>query len=208
MHKFALTIALSLCASVASAGVTSIQVVQTAVAGTPAGFVVNDILIDFDSQLFGQQMVVELSGGSIYNHATFGTDTAPNPALFGVDAAIASDSFVTIGGADSDLSENVLVVGGSTELGMNGPLQLDDLGINIAWAPAPGVVVPSGSGYITARVTLSDDANGAAFYFGNAGDPVSFQGWVSNGVMTFVPEPSTALMAVLGLVGLVARRRS
>ena len=138
--KFACLVLLLLAtSSVGNAATLSHNVTVPTVAGTPAGYKVNDLTIGFTGQLFGQQMVVELTSGSIYQNAPFGTETAPIDALIPIFPEVASDTFVTIGGFTRATSSSVLVVGGSTELpGLAGPKKFDTAGINIAWAPAPG----------------------------------------------------------------------
>ncbi|QDT70235.1 hypothetical protein MalM25_31810 [Planctomycetes bacterium MalM25] len=204
---FAALFALSACT--ANAALTSIEVISTTGGDVPAGHVANDIIIGFEGQLFGQQMIVDLSSGAI-NQDAFGSNLAPTDALLVPFPALAYDTFVSMGGLTADTSASTLFVGGSTELpGSTGTEKFDTEGIDAAWAPSPGVVVSDQQGFLTARVVLTDDANGAAFYFGNAGGQgVSFEGGkVENGVLSFIPEPSTALLAGLALVGFVARRK-
>ncbi len=213
MRKFlfaALILASTTVANAALIGDPTVS--QRTVAGTPAGHTVNALNIDFDAQLFGQQLVVELTSGSIFQQATFGTETAPTDALIPVFADVASDTFVTMGGFTSGTSSSVLVVGGSTEIpGKNGPKKFDTAGINIAWAPAPGVVIPNGANFPVAQVTLSNDANGSAFFFHSSGTASGiYEGTITNGVLSFVPaipEPTTCVLAGLALVGVAARRR-
>ncbi|QDV74586.1 hypothetical protein Spa11_27920 [Botrimarina mediterranea] len=165
-----LTLLLIATSSVGNAATLSQNVTFPTVAGTPAGYKVNDLSIDFTGQLFGQQMVVELTSGSIYQNASFGAETAPNDALIPIFPEVASDTFVTIGGFTRNTSSSVLVVGGSTELaGFAGPKKFDTAGINIAWAPAPGVVINGGNDFPIARITLSDNANGTVHLFSNSG---------------------------------------
>ncbi len=196
----------------ANAGlIGSPEVTYPTVAGSPAGYTVYDIKINFDGQLFGQQMVVELTSGNIFQN-TFGGNTAPNDALLSLPGfeTLRSDSFVTIGGPTSSTSQNVLVVGGSTELGKNGPLKFDTTGVNIAWAPAPGVVVNGGIDFLIARLTLSNDAKGSILFFSSSGTGAVAvpAGTIAGGNMYFiVPEPTTSVLAGLALVGVAARRR-
>ncbi|QDV75927.1 PEP-CTERM sorting domain-containing protein [Botrimarina mediterranea] len=210
MRKILLAALFTVTATVANAAIIGggPQVVQRTVGGAPAGTVVNAIQISFDEQLFGQQMVVQLDSGSIFQQATFGGETAPNDALIGAFPDVEADTFVSIGGLTLNTSSSTLVVGGSTELGMNGPKQIDTAGINIAWAPSPGVVIPSGTDFPIAQVTLSGDANGSVFLFSNSGGTGQiFEGSVRNGVVSFIPEPTTCVLAGLALVGFAARRR-
>ncbi|MEQ9690715.1 MAG: hypothetical protein RLO48_13370, partial [Bauldia litoralis] len=162
-----LSLAVLLVAAPAFAGVTNVQAVLAEGAGIPAGFVSNDILIDFEGNLRGQQMIVALSQGTMYQDA-FGSNTAPTAALIPAFPAVAFDSFVTVGGATASSSQATLVVGGAPNLpGDSTDLLFDTTGANIAWAPGTGVNVPNGTGYLTARLTLSDDAVGEVWYFGS-----------------------------------------
>lgn len=143
------------------------RVITRDLENAPAGYVSHDLVIDFQGRLFGQQLVVSLQSGSLYQDP-FGGDTAPNPNLFSIVPAVAADTFLTLGGADESQSYATLVVGGSTELGLNTLKQVDEEGINVAWAPSPGVEVSSGDDFMVARLTLSTDATGTLWYFGNA----------------------------------------
>ncbi len=204
---FAALFALSACT--ANAALTSVEVVNSTNANTPAGFVSNDIIIGFEGQLFGQQMIVNLDSGTI-NQDAFGNNLAPTDALLGPFPALAFDTFVAMGGATNDTSASTLFVGGSTELpGSTGTEKFDTEGLDAAWAPSPGVVIEDQINFMTARIVLSDDANGVALYFGNAGGQglTLDSGTIENGVVSFIPEPSTALLAGLALVGFVARRK-
>jgi len=209
MRKFlfaALILASTTVANAALIGAPT--VVQRTLVGAPANTVTNGIQISFDQQLFGQQMVLELTSGSVFQQAAFGTETAPTDALIPVFADVAADTFVTVGGYTSGTSSSALVVGGSTEIpGKGGPKKFDTAGINIAWAPAPGVVINSGNNFPIAQVTLSNNANGTAWLFSNSGGTgQTFQLPVINGVIG-IPEPTTCVLAGLALVGAAARRR-
>lgn len=174
------------------------KLVKREIAGTPSGYTTYGLFIDFEGQLFGQQLVVKLISGSLFQQVTFGTDDAPSPALMGAFPDVEADTFVSIGGFYNGGSFDTLIVGGSTELGMNGPKKIDTEGINIAWAPAPGVVIDGGVNFPIAQLTFSDDAEGTLMYFGNAGGvgrvfPTIY--------LPRLPEPATGLIALLGMLG-------
>ncbi|CAN0348328.1 unnamed protein product, partial [Ectocarpus sp. 4 AP-2014] len=135
------------------------------VENAPDGYVVNDLLIDFEGRLFGQQLVIELYSGSIYQDA-LGGENPPNPAFFPVAPSLEADSYVTIGGVGTAASDQ-LIIGGSTELGTSSPKQFDTAGVDIAWSPAPGIIVEDGVDFPIARVTLSDDATGRFWLYSN-----------------------------------------
>jgi hypothetical protein len=151
------------------AAVTSINAIQVAKpAGILPGFTTTDILLDFTGNLRGQQLILELTQGSIY-HTPFGTNTAPVSAFFPLFPEVEYDTFVTIGGRSSSTSQPVLVIGGAVDLQPGSGQKFDTEGLNIAWAPGAGVDIPSGNDFITARITLSNDAIGTLNYFGSTG---------------------------------------
>ncbi|MCO6043476.1 PEP-CTERM sorting domain-containing protein [Aeoliella sp. ICT_H6.2] len=158
-------------AGFANAAVLDVKFAQTPAEAAGAGYIANDVLVSFDSNLRGQQMVIELTSGDIYQNAAFGANIAPNPALFGVDAGVEFDTFVTIGGLTSTSAMPVLTVGAAANLAPGSSAKISDTdGFNYAWAPGVGTDIPSGTDVPTARVTLSPDANGTLQYFSNA-DP-------------------------------------
>lgn len=143
-------------------GVTAAQVPQTEV----PGFVVNDILVDFTTNIRGQAMIVELTSGSIYQDM-FGGNTAPNGAFLPTFPALAFDTFVTMGGLTSGDSEAVLESSlAPANIDPAVPFRFDNGGLALTWAPGTGVNVGDTNGYLTARVTLSEDAQGTIRYFG------------------------------------------
>jgi hypothetical protein len=148
--------------------VTSIDVVQVSQAVVPNS-ITNDILIDFTGNLRGQQLVLELTQGSVYQQQVFGTNTAPGSALFAGFPETQYDTFITIGGMTSSTSQPVLVIGGAVDLQPGSAFKFDTQGLNVAWAPGTGIDVPSGTDYPTARITLSNDAQGVLHYFGSTG---------------------------------------
>jgi hypothetical protein len=153
-------------ASAAHAVVHGVRAIQHDPGAVLPGFTANDILLDYDEIFRGQQMILELTAGSIFQHELGGT-TAPPAALFDVAPAAAFDSFVTVGGLTQADSADVLVVGSAVDLESGNKMQFDTAGLNIAWAPAPGTHVPAGTDFLTSRITLSDDAQGTLRYFGS-----------------------------------------
>lgn len=218
MKFVCVTLLLIATSSIGNAATLFPNVTFPTVAWTPAGYKVNDLSIDFTGQLFGQQMVVELTSGSIYQNASFGSETAPTDALIPIFPEVASDTFVTIGGFTRNTSSSVLVVGGSTELpALAGPKKFDTAGINIAWAPAPGVVINGGNNFPIARITLSDNANGTFHLFSNSGGQgVVWSRQIIQGNLfglidppdpdPVFPEPSAAMLAGLLMTTCAMRR--
>src|SRR5262245_31903989 len=84
------------------AAVTSIDAIQVAKpAGILPGFTTTDIVLDFTGNIRGQQMILTLTQGSIFQQGPFGTNTAPNSALFPMFPELEYDTYVTIGGRSS-----------------------------------------------------------------------------------------------------------
>ncbi|QDT67324.1 hypothetical protein MalM25_02210 [Planctomycetes bacterium MalM25] len=203
----------------ASAQTNRFRYCQVEDPAVPAGYVANEILIDFEGRLFGQQMIVRLDSGSIYQDP-FGGETPPNALLFNAVPSLEFDTFVTMGGATSDESEPLLVIGASTEFTASGGMkQFDESGINIAWAPATGVVVEDRTRFPIARLTLSNDANGTILLYSNAGGEgvISNAMRIENGgtgplawppIDECLPEPTSAAIALLASLALSANRRS
>lgn len=219
MRTLAYAILLWLAAAPAAAQLLELLSDVPVVPGAPAGVVVNDLRIDFEGQLYGQQMVIELQSGSIYQDP-LGGETAPNDAIVDVFPSVAADTFVTIGGPTLAESSDVLVVGGSTEFEQStGLKQFDATRLDIAWAPAAGLVILDQADFLVARVALSDDALGRLLYYGN-GLELS-QRVIDNGVITRplvphepidpdanAPEPTAlVLLSWLALPATFGRRR-
>jgi len=182
------------CSAPLHAAVTSIDAIQVAKpANLLPGYTTTDIVLDFTGNLRGQQMIVELTQGSIYQDP-FGSNTPPSGAFYDLAPFVEFDTFVAIGGRRHDgnpplASYPVLVVGGAVDLQPGSALKFDTEGLNIAWAPGTGIDVPSGTDYFTARITLSNDARGRFRYFGSTGagtgDPLVRDLDISGGSVCF-----------------------
>lgn len=185
------------------------ELIERSIAGAPAGLVVNGMLINFDGQLFGQQLLVTLTQGAIFQDALNPGEGPPNPMFFPVFPSMEWDTYVTLGAfAPSPASSIVLVVGGSTELGASGPKQFDTEALNVAWAPAPGVVFNGGAHFPIAQITLTDDAIGSWRLFSNSGGVGRIvSGGILNGRLYNVPEPAALLLAGLGAIAAALRQR-
>ena len=149
------------------AAITSVRAIQVGPGSIVQGFVTNDIILDFDGFLRGQQMILELTEGSIFQHALGGA-TPPAAPLFDLAPDAAFDSFVSVGGLSQADSSGILVVGGAVDLRAGAKeMQFDAERLNITWAPAPGTQVPSGIDFLTSRLTLSSDSRGTLRYYGS-----------------------------------------
>jgi len=194
----------------ASAAVTNLQVDLTDPGAVLPNFTSNDLRIDSTGGLRGQQLVVQLTGGSLFNSGQ-GSNEPPSSALFPIFPDVQFDSFVALGGLTQETSHPILTAPGTLV-----PTCSSSPGcaFNIAWAPGTGIDVPAVSDFVVARITLSDDAAGVAYYYGESaasfGAPYFVTGTIQNGVISFVPEPTTLLAAASLFIGLSLfhRRRS
>lgn len=167
--SFSLAIAL-LGACIAQAA--NIEVTPVKSDSSVAGHVTNDIMLNFDDILRGQQMILELTSGAVFQHAAPASNSAPSGALFNVPGFenIKYDTFFTIGGLSAEESGAFIEVGGAVNIAPGAAKKFDTEGLNIAWAPGTGVDVPNGSDYVTARITLTEDAAGTLKYFASTAD--------------------------------------
>lgn len=161
-HAVAVLLLVASSANAAVVDVTAVQVAQTEVPNV----VVNDILVDFTTNIRGQAMIVELTNGTVHQDAV-GGNTAPNSAFLGTFPALAFDTFVTMGGATMQDSQAILESGlQPANIDPAVPFQFDDMGLALTWAPGTGVNVADMNDFLTARIALSDDATGTIRYFG------------------------------------------
>jgi hypothetical protein len=182
--------------------------------GAPlAGFITNDLSIDFNGQLSGVQLLVELTGGSIYQDAA-GAAAPPNSAVVTIIPSLAYDTFVTLDAPTSGGPHGEpLLVGGAVNLGGSPTAAFTNMTINQGFSPAAGVSSATNqTDFLAARVTLSGDANGTAKYLASAAGQISseFSVPIVNGVIgggVVIPEPSTVILLGMGLIGLVALKR-
>jgi hypothetical protein len=183
-----------------SAAVTNIDVELTDPGSVLPNFTSNDLRIDFTGGLKGQQLVVQLTAGSIFNDSLLGSNVPPPLPLLSAFPSVQYDSFVALGGFTSQTSFPIITVPGS--LVPNCELSPGCV-FNLAWAPGTGVEIPSGNDFVVARITLSHSAQGVVHYYGESaagfGEPYITTGAIQNGVISFVPEPAS-----VWLVGLAA----
>jgi len=211
-----IAVTLAMLAGVASnaawAGVTSFEIVPIPQVVLP-DHVVSDLTIDFTGNLRGQRLVVDLDGGSIFQHP-LGAQTLPSESLLAANPSLTYDTFLAIGGTTAESSQPLLDLT-CTSLDPGAcPHRFDDQAIYVAWAPATGVEIPAGDAFLTARLTLSSDAQGTLQYFSataaGTGDPIFAAGTIHNGVISFVPEPASAWLVGFGASAmcLICRKRT
>ncbi|QDT69439.1 hypothetical protein MalM25_23770 [Planctomycetes bacterium MalM25] len=192
------------------ARILEIKPSQPSLGSTPPGYTVNDLLVDFEGRGLGMQMILQLDSGSIFQHE-LGSQFhyPPSRDLFRVAPTLEADTFLSMGGPDSSSSEVVLVVGASTEFPESGGArQFDESGIDVAWGAILPAWFPDQDDFMVARITLSDDASGRLLFAGGTDLPWSFHNYVvANGRLVPIPEPTTATLLILGVMGGGRRRR-
>jgi hypothetical protein len=175
------------------------------------GQITNDLNINFDGQLSGVQLLIELTSGSIHQDAA-GAAVPPNAAVVGALPNLAWDTFVALDSAVSGGPHGEPSLGGgAVNLGGAAAPSFTSALINQGYFPGPGVTsATDGRDFLAARVTLSPDAAGTATYLASANGVISdaVVTPIVNGVIgSIIPEPSTFVLLGLGLVGLVALKR-
>jgi hypothetical protein len=211
---------IALMAGTSLAQISALNIATQATDPDLAGHTANDLLIDFSGQYTGSQMVVTLTSGAIYQNA-MGAVGPPNNVLVDLAGfeALKWDTFVTQGSAiTGGAAGETGIGGGAVNLGGSPTAQFNTEGINQGWNPAGGANVMDQSGFLVARVTLTNDAMGELRYIGSAAGSISVGGDTNgltlpivNGVVggggVVIPEPSTVILLAMGLVGLVALKR-
>jgi hypothetical protein len=208
MRRFVAILTVLALAPLASAAVTDMQIneVDNSVGGAAlSGYYTQDVVIDFDGEWTGSQLLIQLSTGDVYQDGV-GTAQPPQEAFFATFASLEFDTFVAAGGTTNGTSETFSLGGGAVDLGGDPTAQFDSAGINQAWNPPGGAGIADRTGFALARVSLSDDASGTWTLLASAGGEIStYEGPVEGGAM--VPEPATMSLLALGGLGVLIRRR-
>jgi hypothetical protein len=171
------------------------------------GFVTQDLFISFQGEYTGSQILTDLTSGSIYQNE-FGRDTPPSAVETSSIPALAFDSFTANGspltpGPFGDPNRN----GAAVDLGGIGDFTWTENELNAAWGPSGDQNVVNQTQFLTARISLSSDASGSFRYLASVDDQRHiFEGFIQNGQMTVVPEPSpwpmlSLIPAILASVG-------
>lgn len=173
----------------------------------------NDVLIAFDGTFNAAAILLNLSSGTIYQDA-LGGNTPPNPAIAAVIPSLRFDTFLALGGIDSNTLLAVSTAGGAVDLGGGVVMQFNTTELNATWF-APGgtnaALLTAKTDWPIARVSLSDDAAGSwAVLFTADGGASRFEqsGQIVDGpFQSTIPEPMGLSFLGLGVAGWVMRRR-
>jgi len=162
-------VGIALAAASGQGAVTSIDL-NRATPPADAGlseYVSNDLSIDFTGQLTGNQLVVALEQGSIFQ-AGSGGDGAPSSGSFNGAPQLAFDSFLTSGGLTEQTDEGTTIadVGAVNVPGGSGDKQFDSDGGDALWFPSPGTRIETREDFPIARITMNEAATGQWAYLG------------------------------------------
>ena len=189
----------------------------------PFGIFVCNVYAEFDNPGNDRMMAVAglavaplsitVVGGTFWNHPTFGGDTAPNSALFGLFPSLAYDTFVTIGvKATGPLGQPA---DETTLVNMPTPIAGTSIKTSSASWSIPGPLPQGnpfdpvnsfpGNGRILIGQFSTTNGTGIVGTF--------FMQYLSDGVVTgtvesfehFIPTPGA--FGLLGLAGLLSTRR-
>ena len=202
-------------AGTASAQVTDLTV-SSNTSAHDAGFVVNQLFVTFDGQLFGNQILTDgLQLGDIWQETVFSnSNTAPSTALAGAFPSVAADTYVQFGSTFNDGAGSITPSFAGAAVDIDATPRSSSFNtqtIDIAYFDEPGGLTPlQQANYFVGQITLKNTANGTLTFLGNAGTANNNQIFnldIVNGVI--VPEPATvALLALGGLMTLARRRRA
>jgi hypothetical protein len=130
-------------------GTISAQFIPVDNSSALTGYKTYDIQVTTGRDWFGSELLIELTGGSIYQDAA-GSERAPNPNLLSAYPTLEFDSYLSANG--HDLSQ----LGRASEIGGD-VMQFDNTGIDIAWFDLADDDIGT---FVIGRITISDDAAG------------------------------------------------
>lgn len=206
----AVSLVLMLSGSLAFADVSGQFVAVASEEGTtpPAGFVSQDLLVNATTDWIAANLVVNLTGGSIYQDPLVAGIGPPSPALVLAIPSTRWDTYVTgseglAGGAPSS-------AGGAVDLGGNPIATFDSSHIDLNWFTTTTNDIGV---FSIGRFTFSDDSEGTFLLrldSVNQRSPFLLSGTIENGVITAIPElgPLSLLAASGTCLALILRRRS
>ena len=215
MRLVATTMVVALVASVASAAISGEWEYPAIPAGVLDGYVANDLVANTDSDWTQAQLLLTLESGSVFQEV-MGGDNPPNPGFFGMVPTLEFDTYLTGGGgskpgdpilAPGAFGDDASIAGGAVDLGGTPGGKFDTVGIDIGWFTTE--TNNTAADMLLARITLSDDANGAwALRLSDAAGANSVT--TTNGPVVdgfIIPEPATMSLVVLGGLAMLRRRR-
>ncbi len=214
MRKLVLALAVLVSlASIASAAITGSFVPVASEGGTspPAGHVSQDLSVNATTDWTGAQLrLIGLGATDIYQDAFSGAGLLPpNSAFFGAFPTLRWDTYAT---AKAPLSAPS-TAGGAVDIGGAAAAVWNTQSINQQWFTTD--LTDTGV-FTLGRFTLKNTANGTfELRLDSAGSqPFRLSGNIVNGVIggegPVIPEPSSAILSVMGLFSMLAvgiRRR-
>lgn len=182
--------------------------------------VVNQLYIDFINRYTGSQLLIELDAGEIINVplAGLGSDVAPLQLAVDLFPDLAYDTFIAHGAFRAEDQQygypalggsaiNLAPSGGTTRV-FNDPTKISQ-----AYSSSPGNLPTDQTRFAVAQLVFTTDAHGTFAYLGSAeaeffvtregspgtsGEDLFF---IENGQILPVPEPATAGVLVLAVLG-------
>ncbi|MEM1027222.1 MAG: hypothetical protein AAGJ38_03985 [Planctomycetota bacterium] len=183
--------ALSLCAAISVATPTVATVLDFRVTQTPGTsftgepLVLNDLLLSFEGDYIGSQLIVELDAGSIYQHP-YGVAPFNPPAASAIESvsSITSDTYFAHGPDGQTGYRNPFIVGGPVNIDhdqvsiLQTPTQLA-----IAWSRPPGQDINNQNDFRVFRLALTPEASGSFTFF-----TITQDGFYGDEYLTSAPD--------------------
>jgi MYXO-CTERM domain-containing protein len=174
---------------------------RNTIAGTSAiGIVVDGAGVDWT----GAVLKIDLTAGSVYNDAGFGSD-APQEALWGFVPALQWDSYVGIPGDGTGG-----IAGGAGDLG-GGPLNIGGTGVDAVSVTWFNTRTTDTGPILIGNITVTDDVAGTIALIVSFADGTLLQSGrpIVGGLLNELPPPypEPGMLAVLGVGGLGLMRR-